>query len=176
MKENNFWKNRIGDTVELSNELNVDEEKIKELKEEKREIEGETLDRVLEITNKKTPLERKIENSNIYNWYLNTNLAELRLKFGYRRQKDLGNEIGIGQGTICQIEQKKLKTVSGSLKKMYYFFNNDFNKQIENDKIKKTIEKKQVENKSEVSDETLIKEIERLKLQIKRYEKLIDLI
>ena len=59
--ENNFWKNRIDDTTELSQQLNVDEEKIKELKEGKRIIEGETLEKTLNKINEQTPAQKKNE-------------------------------------------------------------------------------------------------------------------
>lgn len=60
--ENNFWKNRINDTTELSVKLNVDEEKIKELKDGKRIIEGETLEEQQEkIDCKIKPLSKQVK-------------------------------------------------------------------------------------------------------------------
>ena len=42
-----FWKRRIKDTKSIANKMGVEEEKIKELVNGEREIEGKTLDKVL---------------------------------------------------------------------------------------------------------------------------------
>lgn len=184
--ENNFWKNRIDDTIELSGKLNVDEEKIKELKEGKRIIEGETLERTLNKINQQTPAEKKMNDVKIFDWYMRTDLKLLRLKFGFAHQHELAKEVGIAQSTICHLERKKVKKMTKSIKKLYYFFNNDFNKKLDtevetNEKQEEiNYEIKPLDEKVEpVDDSEIIKlksEITRLKSQILRYEKLIDLI
>lgn len=185
----NFWKKKKIDTVKVANELGVEEKKVKELKEGKRDIGGKTMEKVLEIVQQ----DDKMENINILEWYNKSNIKELRLKFGYKTQKQLAKACNIEPSSMCLLErQDKPKTrLTKNIKRLYYFFSNDLNKLLENeekeentqnDNITETEENiiteqidKTKENNTEQEMEIikLREENARLKKQITLYEKLI---
>jgi transcriptional regulator with XRE-family HTH domain len=136
-----FWKKRIKNTKQLAKDLGVEEEKIIELKEGNREIGGRTMDNVLEkLENNK--VENKIKDFEIYKWYMETDIAKLRKSFGYDTQKDMAKVSGMDNTTVCNIEKKKLSRVTNRLREIYYFYQNDFNRNIEGNKIVDTGERK----------------------------------
>lgn len=190
----NFWKKKRIDTVKVANELRVEEKKVKELKEGKRDIGGKTMEKVLKIVQE----DDKMENINILEWYNKSNIKELRLKFGYKTQKQLANACNIEPSSMCLLErQDRPKTrLTKNIKRLYYFFSNDLNKLLEseneeektqNDNIIETEEdiiteqadkneiKQAKENNTEQKMEIikLREENARLKKQITLYEKLI---
>ena len=132
-----FWNKRIKDTKAITKDIGVEETKIKELKQGKREIGGETMERVLNSIEKtkESKLEKQIRKAHIFEWYQNTDLTALREKFGYKTQKSLAKELGIAQGTLCELETKKKVAFCGSMQKVYDFFQNDFNKNIEEEEL-----------------------------------------
>lgn len=127
-----------------------------------------------------------MNDAKIFDWYMKTDLKLLRLKFGFTHQRDLGKEVEISQSTICHLEKKEVKKITKSMRKLYYFFNNDFNKkldtEVETNEEQEEInyEIKPLDKKiGSVENDEIIKlksEITRLKSQVARYEKLIDLI
>lgn len=141
-----FWKRRIKDTESIANKMGVEEEKIKELVNGEREIEGKTLDKVLKAVEEEK-INKPFENVEILQWYRDTDITALRKKFGYKSQGEFAKKIGYDVSVICRIENKKLESqnksgelesVPDSLRKVYYFFNDDFNRKIETEKEEKT--------------------------------------
>lgn len=132
-----FWNKRIKDTKAIAKDIGVEEIKIKELKQGKREIGGETMEKVLNSIEKtkESKIEKQIRKAHIFEWYQNTDLTALREKFGYKTQKSLAKELGIAQGTLCELETKKKVAFCGSMQKVYDFFQNDFNKNIEEEEL-----------------------------------------
>lgn len=126
-----FWSKRIKNKNNVAKEMGVDKEKIQELIEGKRQIEGKTMDKVLEIIEDEK-INRPIKNLEILQWYRDTDLVKLREKFGYNSQLELSKKLGINNGTLCRFEHKKynLEKVTGALEKLYNFYQNDFNKKI----------------------------------------------
>lgn len=143
-----FWNKRINkkNITKLSNEIGVEEEKIKELVKGEREISGETMDKVLNLLNE-DKIQNAIEKQEIMKWYYETDLSELRKSFGYSQQNELANELKCHPSSICNLENHKdrVKQISPLIEQLYYFYKNDFNKKsnkklhIEQDK--KTTEK-----------------------------------
>ena len=121
---------KIKSTFDVAREMGVDENKIKELKKGERHIEGETMDKVLQSINK-SKVERDIEKLNIFEWYKNTDLKELRMEFGYRRAKYLADELNIPISSMNKFENKKFDKVNKLIIKLYDFYHNDFNKKLE---------------------------------------------
>jgi len=133
----NFWGKRIKNTNEISKETGIDEKKIKELKEGKREITGEAMNKVLDAINKiekKTDMEKKVEKEEVMNWYKNNDLNKLMKKFGYKRQKDCAKEIGIAQSSLNALINRKPQHYTKVTQKVYDFFNDEFNKKVDNEK------------------------------------------
>lgn len=141
----NFWKRKIKNTKEIAKKVGVEEEKIKELKNGERVIEGETMKKVLDAINdekSKTTLEKQVEEENVINWVRDNDIKELIKKFGFNSQNECARKIGIAQSSLCDISNKKILKYSKNMQMIYDFFNNEFNKQLEekkniNDEIKK---------------------------------------
>ena len=144
-----FWGKRIKNTSGIANKIGVDEEKIKELKSGKRDIEGETFNKVLEVVEEENT-RRDITNMEILQWYRDTDLKALREKYGYKNQTEVARILGCNSSTICNFEKKKpgfVKDVTPRLEQLYYFYKNGFNKKIES---KREIAIKESNRKSEV--------------------------
>ena len=139
----NFWKKKIKDTNAIANKMGVEESKIKELVNGEREIEGETLDKVLQIVQDEK-VNESIKNVEILQWYRDTDITALRKKFGYKTQKEFAKLLGYDISVINRIENKtaewknkdgKFNGVPVSLKRVYYFFQNDFNRKSKNNVV-----------------------------------------
>lgn len=129
-----FWSKRIKDTKTIAKELNVDEEKIKELTNGERQIEGKTMDKVLEVI-EKDKINKPIRNLEILQWYRDTNLKLLRKKFGYRSISEVARILNMSPSTLCNFEKKvEVKSVGARLIQLYEFYSNDFNKKIKQEK------------------------------------------
>ncbi len=150
----NFWGKKIKNTKTIAERLNVDEEKISELKDGKRTISGNTFDKVLEMTNK-TKTEQELENVEILQWYNNTDLKQLRKDFGYKSQAELARKLKCDNSTICNFENKKdeIKQVGDRLKQLYYFFQNDFNRNIKDENKKIEVKHRNTVLSKEYTDE-----------------------
>ena len=125
-----FWKSRIKNTKRIANKIGVDEEKIQELVDGKREIEGDTFEKVLQAVDEEK-INKAIKNVEILQWYKDTDLKQLRLKFGYKSQTALAKALGCDVSVICRYENKmNVDKVTGKLEQLYYFFKDDFNKKV----------------------------------------------
>lgn len=130
-----FWNKRIKDTKAIAKDIGVEEIKIKELKQGKREIGGETMEKVLNSIEKtkESKIEKQIRKAHIFEWYQNTDLTALRESFGFKTQKSLASELGVSTSTVCELEAKKKKAFSNSMGKIYDFYKDEFNKKITSD-------------------------------------------
>lgn len=137
-----IFKRKIKNTFDVARDMGVDEEKIKELKEGERQVEGLTMDKVLQSVNK-SQVERDIEKLNIFEWYNNTDLKALRKEFGYKNASTLAEVLKIEQSAISRAENKKYNKINKNIIKLYDFYHNDFNKNIK--------EEKQIENNEKSS-------------------------
>lgn len=138
----NIFKRKIKNTFDVARDMGVDEEKIKELKEGERQVEGLTMDKVLQSVNK-SQVERDIEKLNIFEWYNNTDLKALRKEFGYKNASTLAEVLKIEQSAISRAENKKYNKINKNIIKLYDFYHNDFNKNIK--------EEEQIENNEKSS-------------------------
>lgn len=137
-----IFKRKIKNTFDVARDMGVDEEKIKELKEGERQIEGTTMDKVLQSVNK-SQVERDIEKLNIFEWYNNTDLKALRKEFGYKNAATVAEVLKIEQSAISRAENKKYNKINKNIIKLYDFYHNDFNKNIK--------EEEQIENNEKSS-------------------------
>lgn len=136
-----FWKKRIKNVKELSKATGIEETKIKELKEGKREIRGETMENILNKINemnKKTKLEKSVEKKEMVDWIKAQDFKKLQEDFNFKMQKDLAKAIGVSQGTFSDCIKRPEKYGEYSLRKIYNFFQNDFNKNIKKEYLYKT--------------------------------------
>ena len=138
----NIFKRKIKNTFDVARDMGVDEEKIKELKEGERQVEGATMDKVLQAVNK-SQVERDIEKLNIFEWYNNTDLKALRKEFGYKNATTLAEVLKVEKSAISRAENKKYNKTNKTIIKLYDFYHNDFNKNIK--------EEEQIENNEKSS-------------------------
>ena len=190
---------------ELASLLNVSDEKIKELENGERNISGDTLEEYLKFANMSLN-EKKIKRLELLNWFKGIDLKKIREEFGFKRQKDLADEIGIAQSVISGIESGTCESPTFlTLYKLNKFLTNDFNKKIEKEEPKsipgeyvvEAIEETNIEDdeENELYTENDLKDYEDtpatmstdfisirrdiyedMETKIKRYEKIIDYI
>ena len=138
-----IFKRKIKNTFDVARDMGVDEEKIKELKEGERQVEGATMDKVLQAVNK-SQVERNIEKLNIFEWYINTDLKALRKEFGYKNAVALAEVLKIENSGISRAENKKYDRVNKTIIKLYDFYHNDFNKNIKKEEQIESNEKSSI--------------------------------
>ena len=138
-----IFKRKIKNTFDVARDMGVDEEKIKELKEGERQVEGVTMDKVLQAVNK-SQVERNIEKLNIFEWYINTDLKALRKEFGYKNAVALAEVLKIENSGISRAENKKYNRVNKTIIKLYDFYHNDFNKNIKKEEQIESNEKSSI--------------------------------
>ena len=162
----NIFKRKIKNTFDVARDMGVDEEKIKELKEGERQVEGLTMDKVLQSVNK-SQVERDIEKLNIFEWYNNTDLKALRKEFGYKNASTLAEVLKIEQSAISRAENKKYNKINKTIIKLYDFYHNDFNKNIKEGEQMESNEKSSIvkdkEEKKKIYQWYLDTDIEKLR-------------
>ena len=161
-----IFKRKIKNTFDVARDMGVDEEKIKELKEGERQVEGVTMDKVLQAVNK-SQVERDIEKLNIFEWYKNTDLKALRKEFGYENAVALAEVLKIENSGISRAENKKYDRVNKTIIKLYDFYHNDFNKNIKKEEQIESNEKSSIikdkEEKKKIYQWYLDTDIEKLR-------------
>lgn len=125
-----LFKRKIKNAFDIARDIGVDEKKVKELVKGEREIRGETMDKVLKSINK-SKVERDLEKLNIFEWYKETDLKKLREDFGYKKQSHLARAIGVDNGEFNRFENKRFNKINNMIIRMYDFYHNDFNRNLE---------------------------------------------
>jgi DNA-binding XRE family transcriptional regulator len=138
-----IFKRKIKNTFDIARETGIDEEKIKELKNGERHIEGETMEKVLNAINR-DKVDRDMEKFKIFEWYKETDLKALRESFGYPTQSLLSKELKIDNAGLNRVENKKYDKLNSTIIKLYDFYHNDFNKRIEKPEVDEKVEEKEV--------------------------------
>lgn len=161
-----IFKRKIKNTFDVARDMGVDEEKIKELKEGERQVEGLTMDKVLQSVNK-SQVERDIEKLNIFEWYKNTDLKALRKEFGYKNATTLAEVLKVEKSAISRAENKKYNKINKTIIKLYDFYHNDFNKNIKEGEQMESNEKSSIvkdkEEKKKIYQWYLDTDIEKLR-------------
>lgn len=126
-----FWERKINNVNEISAKTGIEKEKIEALKNGNLEIKGETFDTFIDKLNKinsMTELEKQVEIDKIMKWYRETNIKKKMAEFNFNNQYDFAEKLGLSQGTVSMVMAKRLVSYAPSIAKMYYFFQDDFNK------------------------------------------------
>lgn len=143
-----FWSKRIKNKKELADALNVDESKIDALVNNELEIGGNTMNKVLE-TIEEERINKAIRDNDIWKWIQETDFRQKRLEFGYKTIKEVASNIGVSDSTISRLEVDKsvYPKLTPTLKKVYEFYQNDFNKNTTNITTKQNIDRSKKINK-----------------------------
>lgn len=125
----NFWSKRIKNNKSIADALEVDEDKIEALKDDRLEIKGETLNKTLKVI-EALKINNAIKENEIWKWVQETDFKKKREEFGYKTQKEVARKIKCDSSIICNLEKHKeqFKRVSPKLIDIYNFYTNDFNK------------------------------------------------
>lgn len=146
-----FWEKRIKNVKKLSNATGIEEQKIKELKEGKREIGGETMEKLLKAINdgkEQTTLEKQVKEKEVVDWLNNTDLKQKLEDFGYVSQKECAKAIGIATSSLNEIINKLRPNIYTAVRqKVYDFFQDDFNKK---PKVFDNIDSKELSDKDKI--------------------------
>lgn len=131
----NIWAKKFNktnkSTYELSQELNVPEDKIKEVIKGEREVPINEVDRVNGAFSSNTIGITPFERAMMEQYFLDNDIQILKKKFGYKSLQELSDAMDIGISTIYYFRGDKIKAISDKLlKKAYDFFRNDWNKKI----------------------------------------------
>jgi len=175
----NVWKKQMDKShvllPEVSEKLNIEETKLKQIIEGKRPMPIKLVDEFLIITNDKTGA--TISKLNIKHWFITTDLRGMRHEFGITI-KELAEKIHLHKSTISKYELKPDNTSMDTMVRVYNYFHDELNKKIQDDAVHVSIIPTEVTHVIEHKDESQIEKLEKenikLKLQITRYEKLID--
>lgn len=138
----NFWSKRIKNNKSIADALEVEESKIKALKNDKLEIKGKTLDKTLQAIEEER-INKAIRENEIWKWVQETDFKAKRLEYGYKTQREVAKLVDCDVSIICNLENRKerFKRVSPKLIDIYNFYTNDFNKKINDEKKVKSISK-----------------------------------
>lgn len=122
----------------MAKELGIDEKTYKEIEEGKRNLEGQMLDKFMNILkrNKEVNFNDAIKVNKINKMVEDKTLMKKITDLGYT-QREIAKKIGISQGTVSCIITKT-RPVSEEVKvKLYDFITNPLNKKLESDKLQK---------------------------------------
>lgn len=144
----NIWeklkKQNNKSTYDISKELGVEEEKIKEIISGERQVATEDMDRVIKAFQTKPEKVVPIERTLMEQFFKENKINDLKNKFGYKKVIELANDIGVANSTLYRINNEKdIKLLSDrNIKKIYDFFQNNFNK--------KVVAEKHIKNKNKI--------------------------
>lgn len=137
----NLWekkRKKAGVTrVEIANAMNISEDKVEELEKNMREMPHDKADEYLENLRKLSSKERKLKIAEAKVWYDTVNLNQLIKDFGYKSQAEFAKDFGCERSSVSVWVNKLRPIGTNSLMKLYYFFNNEFNRKVEKKETKK---------------------------------------
>jgi DNA-binding Xre family transcriptional regulator len=131
----NIWNKKYNKTnksvYEISKELNIPEEKIKEVIRGERQVPANDVDRVNGAFVSNSIGITSFERAMMEQFFFDNDIQDLKKKFGYKTLRELSSAMGIGVATMYYFRGDKIKAISDKLlKKAYDFFQNDWNKKV----------------------------------------------
>lgn len=131
----NIWTKKYNknnkSVYEISKELNIPEDKIREVIKGEREVPTNDVDRVNGAFSSNTIGITSFERTVMEQFFFDNDIQDLKKKFGYKTLRELSDAMGIGVATMYYFRGDKIKAISDKLlKKAYDFFQNDWNKKV----------------------------------------------
>jgi len=143
VKKMNIWekmRRKKGLTrVEIAREMGISEEKVKEVENNMREMPTKEVDKYIKNIHNMNNGEREITIAQARSWYEITDFKSLMKEFGFANQREVAKTIGVDPSSISVWFNKKKgshEIGTNSLLKLYYFFNDEFNKKLPTEKVK----------------------------------------
>ena len=138
----NIWNKKFNknnkSVYEISKELNIPEDKIKEVINGERQVPTNDVDRVNEVFSSNN-VERimPIERTLMEKFFKENSINELKDKFGFENMRDMAKALNVGTSSLYRLNDKDIKKISNkTLKKYYEFFQNEWNKKVKTPKYK----------------------------------------
>lgn len=119
--------------VEIAKEMGISEEKVKEVEKNMRTMPKNEIDKYIKSIHNMSNGERELKIAEAKSWYEITDFKSLMKEFGFTNQNEVAKAIGVDPSSISVWFNKKdgdHKIGTNGLLKLYYFFNNEFNKKI----------------------------------------------
>lgn len=143
----NFWKRKYNKSnksaYDISKEINVPEEKVKEIIKGERQVPTKDIDKVNEAFSENKFEITSIERALMEQFFKENKIKELRKKFNYSTNQEMANAMNIGVATLYKLNNKEIKHISDKLLvKIYDFFQNDWNTNVRTKKEKTSRAKK----------------------------------
>lgn len=132
----NIWSKKYNKTnksvYEISKELNIPEDKIKEVIKGERQVPKNEVDRVNGAFSSNTIGISSFERAQMEQYFMDNDIQNLKKEFGYKTLEELSNVMNISVSTMYYFRGNKIKAISDKLlKKAYDFFQDDWNKKVE---------------------------------------------
>lgn len=116
--------------VEIAKEMGIDEEKLEEIENNSREMPKERIDEYVATVHKLSKKDRAIKVAEARAWYEQTDLNRLIKEFGFDSQREFANHFGCEQSSVSIWANKRRNIGTPALLRLYYFFNDGFNKKV----------------------------------------------
>lgn len=116
--------------VEIAKEMGIDEEKLEEIENNSREMPKERIDEYVATIHKLSKKDRAIKVAEARAWYEQADLNRLIKEFGFDSQREFANHFGCEQSSVSIWANKRRKIGTPALLRLYYFFNDGFNKKV----------------------------------------------
>lgn len=125
-------------TYDISKELNIPEDIVKEIEKGDREVPTDKVDEVYNAFKNKGATEiTSVERALMEKFFMDNDIQNLKKEFGYKTLEELSEAMHIGVSTMYYLRGQKIKAMSDNLlKKAYDFFQDGFNKKVSRKKIK----------------------------------------
>ena len=145
--------------VEVAKKMGISEEKVKEVENNMREMPTKEVNNYIKNIFEVSNAEREIELAKAKEWYEKADFKKLLKEFGFKTQGELARKLEVDSSSIsCWFAKKTGSRHIGqnSLLKLYYFFNDEFNKVTTKSAPKQESKKVKVTNRA-VDRKTAIK-------------------
>lgn len=154
-----FWgklmkKNKVN-SYDIATKTNIPEEKVKEIVSGERTLPTDKVNDFVTAIQETKKESKKGKRNEALLFFMNKDIKELRLKFNYKRQKDLAKVLNVSQYTVSRAETTGVSALNTStLLKFYNFFKDELNIRVSSAKeIKESYriikQKKEKTNKAE---------------------------
>lgn len=166
IQKQTFWgklmKKNKASTYDIAEKTNIPEEKVKEIVNGERTLPTDKVNDFVTAIHETKKESKKSKRNEALLFFADKDFKELRLRFNYKRQKDLSNVVGVSQFSVSKAESVGVSTLSTAiLLKFYNFFKDELN--IKVNSVKETKESyKIVKSKDDIKNN---------KADLKKYKK-----
>lgn len=118
-------------TYDISKEMNIPEEKVKEVIKGEREVPTDKVDEMVSVLSTNNVVINSMERALMEKFFQDKDISQLKKEFGYQTMEELAKAIGVGVSSLYKFRGDYFKAVSDSqLKKVYDWFHDGFNKKL----------------------------------------------